>query len=92
MTIHPCPEWRTLPTQAEQWKSEEEKLIQAIVIALSLLLVVSAALWMFYRMRRLHPQVAGYASQRMCPACGLITPRSKSACQECGKLFNPTVG
>src|SRR5579864_5999155 len=27
----------------------------------------------------------GFASQRMCPFCGLITPRSKPACLECGK-------
>jgi hypothetical protein len=25
------------------------------------------------------------ASPRMCPFCGLITPRSKSSCMECGK-------
>jgi len=42
---------------------------------------------MVYRMRRLRPQVAGYASQRMCPACGLITPRAKAACMECGKVL-----
>jgi hypothetical protein len=33
------------------------------------------------------PQLAGYASQRMCPACGLITPRAKAACMECGKVL-----
>jgi len=26
-----------------------------------------------------------YESQRMCPFCGLITPRSKRLCLECGK-------
>jgi len=26
-------------------------------------------------------------SQRMCPFCGLITPRSKPFCLECGKSF-----
>jgi hypothetical protein len=26
-----------------------------------------------------------YGSQRMCPFCGLITPRSKRLCLECGK-------
>jgi transposase len=36
---------------------------------------------------RLKPVAAGYASQRMCPECGLITPRSKAACVECGKTF-----
>jgi hypothetical protein len=26
-----------------------------------------------------------YGSQRMCPFCGLITPRSERLCLECGK-------
>src|ERR1700721_2055440 len=29
------------------------------------------------------------ASPRMCPFCGLLTPRSKSSCLECGKSFAP---
>ena len=36
---------------------------------------------------RLKPQMAGFGSQRMCPACGLITSRSKVFCLECGKPF-----
>ena len=28
-------------------------------------------------------------SQRMCPFCGLITPRRKACCLECGKSFKP---
>ncbi len=35
------------------------------------------------------PPVRNYASQRMCPFCGLITPRSKSSCLECGKSLAP---
>jgi hypothetical protein len=27
-------------------------------------------------------------SQRMCPSCGLITPRAQPFCLECGKLLN----
>ncbi len=27
--------------------------------------------------------------QRMCPFCGLITPRAKRVCQECGKSLSP---
>jgi hypothetical protein len=50
-------------------------------------LAVLFAFGLFYRLRRLKPQAAGYASQRMCPACGLITPRSAAACLECGKPF-----
>jgi hypothetical protein len=33
----------------------------------------------------LTPQSRGFASQRMCPFCGLITPRSKQLCLECGR-------
>jgi predicted amidophosphoribosyltransferase len=33
--------------------------------------------------RRLKNQ--DFGSQRMCPFCGLITPRSKRLCLECGK-------
>jgi hypothetical protein len=40
-----------------------------------------------FRTRWMKPQMAGYASQRMCPACGLITPRAKAACLECGKVL-----
>jgi hypothetical protein len=44
--------------------------------------------------RRFSAAIAGlsrpgkdYASQRMCPFCGLITPRSKRLCMECGKAL-----
>jgi hypothetical protein len=50
-------------------------------------LALVIALLVAYRMRRLKPEVAGYGTQRMCPACGLITPRSKAACLECGRAF-----
>ena len=58
----------------------------AIGICLSLLVLLFAVV-IVYRMRRLKPQMAGYASQRMCPACGLITPRANLACLECGKVL-----
>jgi hypothetical protein len=48
---------------------------------------VVLALLAAYRLRRMKPQMAGYASQRMCPACGLITPRANLACLECGKVI-----
>ncbi len=35
------------------------------------------------------PRSRGFASQRMCPFCGLITPRSNSSCLECGKSLAP---
>ena len=28
-----------------------------------------------------------FASQRMCPFCGLITPRYETCCLECGKVL-----
>jgi len=33
----------------------------------------------------LAPQAQQIGSQRMCPFCGLITPRAKRFCLECGK-------
>ena len=30
-----------------------------------------------------------FASQRVCPFCGLITPRYQSCCLECGKTLKP---
>ena len=49
------------------------------------LLLVLFTILMFYRMRKLKPQIAGFGSQRMCPSCGLITSRLKASCLECGK-------
>jgi transposase len=34
-------------------------------------------------------QVREVRSQRMCPFCGLITPRNKTCCLECGKSLKP---
>lgn len=30
-----------------------------------------------------------FASQRVCPFCGLITPRHETCCLECGKALKP---
>jgi hypothetical protein len=35
------------------------------------------------------PQSEEFQSQRICPFCGLITPRAKRFCLECGKLLSP---
>jgi hypothetical protein len=41
---------------------------------------------MFGALRRiLTPHAPEVRTQRMCPFCGLITPRSKAFCLECGK-------
>jgi transposase len=34
------------------------------------------------------PKAEEYRSQRMCPFCGLITPRAKRVCLECGKSLS----
>ena len=34
------------------------------------------------------PQAQEVRSQRMCPFCGLITPRAKRICLECGKSLS----
>jgi len=35
------------------------------------------------------PQSEEFQSQRICPFCGLITPRAKRFCLECGKSLSP---
>jgi hypothetical protein len=30
-----------------------------------------------------------FASQRICPFCGLITPRFETCCLECGRMLRP---
>src|SRR2546423_755851 len=57
--------------------------MNAISISVGLLIALVGVL-LFYRMRKV-PQIAGYGSQRMCLSCGLITPRLKACCLECGK-------
>jgi hypothetical protein len=36
----------------------------------------------------LKPATQELRPQRMCPSCGLITPRAQPFCLECGKLLN----
>lgn len=38
-------------------------------------------------MTALRPRNRGFGSQRVCPFCGLITPRSKRLCLECGNRW-----
>ena len=58
--------------------------MSAIIISFGLLIALFTIL-LLYRTRRLNPQIARYGSQRMCPACGLITSRLRACCLECGK-------
>jgi hypothetical protein len=52
----------------------------------SLLGFIPASLRKLPRMKLLDDE---FASQRMCPFCGLITPRYKRYCLECGKSLKP---
>jgi hypothetical protein len=38
---------------------------------------------------KMEPHDGDFTSQRMCPFCGLITPRFRSCCLECGKSLKP---
>ena len=49
------------------------------------LLIALFAILLFYRRRKPKPPIAAFGSQRMCPACGLITSRLKPYCLECGR-------
>jgi hypothetical protein len=37
----------------------------------------------------MEPRAGDFASQRMCPFCGLITPRYETCCLECGRVLSP---
>jgi len=39
------------------------------------------------RLLSMEPHDGDFASQRMCPFCGLITPRHEAGCLECGRAF-----
>ena len=39
------------------------------------------------KMLRMEAHDGDFASQRVCPFCGLITPRYETCCLECGKAL-----
>jgi hypothetical protein len=45
--------------------------------------------WYGKLLAMLTPRAREVRSQRMCPFCGLITPRHVTFCLECGKSLNP---
>jgi|HubBroStandDraft_5_1064220.scaffolds.fasta_scaffold105712_2 hypothetical protein len=47
--------------------------------------LASVADWFGKTRAMLAPPAQQVGSQRMCPFCGLITPRAKRLCLECGK-------
>ena len=57
--------------------------MSAISTHVGLLIAVLAI--MLHPRRKVKPETAAYGSQRMCPACGLITSRLEACCLECGK-------
>lgn len=52
----------------------------------SLLAYIAASL---RKLLRMVPRDGDFASQRMCPFCGLITARHETCCLECGKSLRP---
>jgi hypothetical protein len=46
-----------------------------------------AADWFKKFLATVNPPRQERGTQRMCPFCGRITPRSKRSCLECGKSF-----
>jgi hypothetical protein len=48
-------------------------------------LLIALLAILLLRPRRVKPETAAYGSQRMCPACGLITSRLEACCLECGE-------
>ena len=50
----------------------------------SLSAFVAASIWSFLKME---PHDGDFTSQRMCPFCGLVTPRHEACCLECGRSF-----
>jgi predicted amidophosphoribosyltransferase len=61
--------------------------MSAIRIAFSLMIALLVMLLLYPR-RKVKPQIAAYGSQRMCPACGLITSRLEACCLECGESLS----
>ena len=49
------------------------------------LLIALLAILLLHPRRKVKPETAAYGSQRMCPACGLITSRLEACCLECGE-------
>lgn len=41
------------------------------------------------KMFRMEPHDGDFASQQVCPFCGVITPRFETRCLECGKGLKP---
>jgi predicted amidophosphoribosyltransferase len=58
-----------------------------IGFALYVALISIVALLRLYSIRKTQKNVASYGSQRMCRACGSITPRVEAYCRQCGKPF-----
>ena len=50
----------------------------------SLLALFAASL---RKLLKIEARDGDFASQRMCPFCGLVTPRHETCCLECGKAF-----
>ena len=56
-----------------------------ISFAIFVLLISLLALLRIRNISQAKAYNPGYGSQRMCKACGSITPRSEARCTQCGK-------
>lgn len=61
--------------------------MSAVNTLVGLVLALLVFLAVYVSRRKLKPQFPALGSQRMCPNCGGITSRSKTACLECGKAL-----
>jgi predicted amidophosphoribosyltransferase len=64
--------------------------MNTVSVAFGLLIVLFTIL-LLRSMLKLKPPAARLGSQRMCPSCGLITPRLRASCMECGQPFAAVV-
>ena len=79
-----------LCTQEEHLKSSNRGPFMPFMFHRLLVGVRSSRAFVSAEMRkllRLERHDGDFASQRVCPFCGLITPRYESCCLECGKVL-----
>ncbi len=63
--------------------------MSAAAILIFLFLVLLGVRSVYVKVRKSKPLSPVLGRLRMCPFCGLVTPRSNSSCLECGKALAP---
>jgi hypothetical protein len=86
--LHRIVDLRLAPSESSQKRSliHDRNPHPFLVRVRSLRAFLAASLRKFLRME---PHDGDFASQRMCPFCGLITPRHEAGCLERGRAFKP---